>query len=636
MFQETLDLSLRLTIDSDVFDIPGGNIKALRLELRPWGFSGELTFRVYGDESSDTLPSRFASADLMEVDLSVQGFFNLPTPAPEPLALKGLVREHSLRELMLDGTSGLLSCRDYTVAFADRPQVLWSQHFPVRLYVDETVAGAIAEQKVRGLDLVLTAKRLLAKSNVVSLNLGAASFYDFVCWLAEHWQLTLVYDYLEASFGLVDGKVTPTLFGLEKKAHVSGFEVELPAPPRYKPHVLNAFASAKALNVEVPSTQAVEPLRDDRLIRSEVLVSSAARTTLEKARLKLAEPGVRLVYGSYPDASYLPGCLMRFESGGWSKFDYLYGSSWRVHSVDFSAKADELGDRPEATGVYQVELGVGLEHVDDERQHLPAFRTPRWPFYVEGKIVSELGEDEEHTWQTYPDPNTSLIKYTVSVPLWNKKVVVPFEPGHLPSHFHFPLWKDQRVLLAVDFLSARIERFLEWGPEVQLPTDGQGHHILMGMSDTNFTTMIHQYASDKPSWKLRRVFGQDTETVLLSEGAMLLSTEEDASLEKVEEKYDVTPKKLASQAELKMEGGAAVSNLTTEYETGAAAVTTQLEDAVNETSDALDGMEEDIKAKAGEVEAVLDGALGALDGASGQLSGAVGSAKSDLEALRGL
>ena len=71
MFTDSLEMKLKLTVGSTVFNIPGGNIKALELNLQPYGFTSMLSFWVSDEESEDELFPLFIKQDLIRVHLTV-------------------------------------------------------------------------------------------------------------------------------------------------------------------------------------------------------------------------------------------------------------------------------------------------------------------------------------------------------------------------------------------------------------------------------------------------------------------------------------------------------------------------------------------------------------------------------------
>jgi hypothetical protein len=83
------------------------------------------------------------------------------------------------------------------------------------------------------------------------------------------------------------------------------------------------------------------------------------------------------------------------------------------------------------------------------------------------------------------------------------------------------------VLVALDFHTGRIERFLDWRHGARLPLDTQGNHILFGKTDTSQTSVRHTYVDEKPVFNMIRTSEKDIEMIKLVEGNLILETRED-------------------------------------------------------------------------------------------------------------
>jgi hypothetical protein len=105
--------------------------------------------------------------------------------------------------------------------------------------------------------------------------------------------------------------------------------------------------------------------------------------------------------------------------------------------------------------------------------------------------------------------------------------VAPFEPNFFIGHFYFPDYKKSRVLVALDFHSARIERFLNWRGGARLPMDSQGNHMLLGKSEKSQASLKHVYVDDKPVLEMKRTSGKDSEMIKMIEGSLILETKEE-------------------------------------------------------------------------------------------------------------
>ena len=113
------------------------------------------------------------------------------------------------------------------------------------------------------------------------------------------------------------------------------------------------------------------------------------------------------------------------------------------------------------------------------------------------------------------------------MPLWDdQKVIVPFEPYYQSGHFYFPAYKDERVLLELEFDRARIRAFLDWRPGARLPADTQGNQLLVGKGDKNETSIRHVYVDAKPTLTIERSMDKDQQVITISEGTIRLETQE--------------------------------------------------------------------------------------------------------------
>jgi hypothetical protein len=212
----------------------------------------------------------------------------------------------------------------------------------------------------------------------------------------------------------------------------------------------------------------------------------------------------------------------------WSSNVLQYGKSYRVTGTRLVARALGL-EASKATGDasnrYEIDYVVDLELGSDPELGHPPFTQPEWRLQVEGRVVSEVGTESEGTYQVYTDEATSVEMYKVKIPVFeDKKVIVSFEPTHVSGHFYFPMVKDARVLVALDFDGARIVRFLDFRPGARLPLETQGNHILVGKGEDDETSIRHVYEDARPSLTIHRTKAGDEQTIKISEGTIFIET----------------------------------------------------------------------------------------------------------------
>lgn len=543
-FSDRLAIAVSLTIAGTEHTIPGGAVKLLELELDLLGFCGALEFvllddSAYGGGFTDALYTDFLGLDLGELSIEVSAVLDAPEAAasPEPLAVAGLVTRRSLTETQLrDHTDLPLVARRYRLEFADPARVLWTQHFPCRLYTEATLQDVVNDQ----LGDKITISYDWAESSETRAMLfvhlpveHGASFYDFVLWTADRRNAVFAYDYAAAGYALTGTRDTSGtavgLFGDD----VAAIEFVVPEVPRHTVDVCNSYAEA-ATTASVTQDQSATGIRHDRLLRSAIAQDADDRVTLETARLVLPKYEARVAFARVPIVALVPGGLVELLAANrWPSGSAVIGKTWLVRSLSLRAEAEggALDEDLQLDSTrYRIELGASLLQSDDTRAMLPSYRRPHYPGLVEGKVVSALGEDGEKTYESARNDDTSLDEYTVEVPLWDsKQVKAPFAPLMGSGNVYLPCYRDERVLLALDVDHARIDRLLIWREGAALSKDVQGEQILWGKSGTSNTSLNHVYEDDAPVFNVARTHEADTVLISLSEGNLRLHVEQQES-----------------------------------------------------------------------------------------------------------
>lgn len=537
MFFERLKATLKLTIAGAVTTVPAGNLKRFEIEMTPWGYRGSAEFWIIcvSSPSEDTLFAKFVGKDPVSVEVSLARAFTEVAEEVEEeataLVLKGLVFEKSAFERSFHEITGKpVLHRRYTIRFADRGAVLWSQHRPSALYVDKTLKDLIEDNKPEGVTIAHAWAASSATHPVLSLGLGSAvndaSYYDFLFWLFDKLHVGFHYDPAADKYTIADDKPAGTAIDL-RRAEVAALECVFPPLHRDAVAVLNAYSDAGTKKKDVTNADAVTGVRTDYLIRSAIAADLDTRATLETDRLKQHEPEARAELRLFPAVPFVPGMMLKLDAE-WSANVFQNGKTYRIFGVRLAGEAEHqeaTADDHDATNRYRLDYAIELELDSDPVVRLRPFRRPLWPFYVEGKVLSETGADDELTFQPYADSNTSLEYYKVKIPLWeDQKVIVPYEPITHPGHFFFPLYKDERVLVALYFDKARVRAFLDWRPGGRLPTDSQGNHLLVGKKDKNQTSISHVYEDQKPVMTIKRTLEEDVQTITISEGTIRWET----------------------------------------------------------------------------------------------------------------
>jgi hypothetical protein len=533
MFTDALRARLEVSVDDRSFVVPAGDLKRLAVSLEPWGYTGSATWWIVDQAGGgDPLFASFLQRSMLAVKLTLARAFDDPDAKARTLVLTGLVTSRQVVERTVADVAGSpVLRRRYSVTFADRAKVLWSQHQPTAIHVDGTLQALVDAHVPSGMSLSHRWSGAAESHPVLSVGLGAAddgtSFYDFVQWLLDARRASLAYDLASDAYTIVDSKRqaagTPKLL---ERANVTRVDVAFPATPRPTSRLLNAFAGAATRKTEVPNDQSVRGLVQDFLVRTPLEDDVAAHVAIEAARSRAPGPEWRVTFGRFPAVPLAPGDAAQLDSAFGPSF-FASGKPLRVvrvsiaaHAVDESSGSN-VGDD---TNRYEMDYEVVFEDASDPVFRRPAFRLPRWPFRVEGQVVSETGQEGEATYEPYTDATTSLDRYKVHVPLWALDVVASFEPNLLPGHFYFPGYKGARVLIALWFDRAGIVRFLDWRDGARLPVEAQGSQLLMGKAMTNGTSVQHVYQNGTPALVITRSNGSDVQTIAAKQGTIRIET----------------------------------------------------------------------------------------------------------------
>lgn len=532
LFTDSLVIALAFPGARGQTTVPGGNVKHLALRLEPYGFQGQVVFWMPAGEGQD-VHANVTDPDLLEFELAISKRHYLEE-TPPPLACKGVVTARHFVEVAAKDVAGQpVLFREYTLELADAAQALWSQHHPDGVYARATLEKILAEHAPGQISLEMSWPALKAKRGIVCLGLGAdqASFYDFLCWFTDEQQGHFSYDYGKKLFRLSDKKSSSATV-LALAADVSAQTVvHLPEPSRASVNVLNSHAHGTP-KTSVTNAHGLDALARDVLLHTPLAQDSKDRGALEQRRLRPGKPELELRCGRLPEIYLAPGVAATLDPDEWSPHLQHAGQTLRTLSVQIEAAA--VDDAPEHDlgapfSDYRTRLTYRFECDDDPRPRLPAYRTPRYPLRVEGKVLSTVGEDGDRAYMVYEDEATSRDHYQVLLPLWNATIDVPFQPGFQPGHLYFPAYKDARVMLELGFDWSRIEAFLDWGPRVRVPSTSQGNHILFGRNATSETSMRNWYVDAKPEFQIKRVHNGDTEVVTVKDGLVTIETYDDSS-----------------------------------------------------------------------------------------------------------
>jgi hypothetical protein len=542
--QESLALTLVLSINGQDTTIPGANIKVCELAILRYGFTGVLEFYVPNDQREDTLIDTFATEDLISLALGINAVHNLPEPLPKAFTVKGLVTQKSVTESAYRQVNGApVLYRYYRIHFADPAQVLWQQHYPSELYVDDCMTTVINAQVVSPITLTIDFSPADTIVPLICLALGntdnshpgetgvtnKASFYDFLMGYIHDNNGFFIYDYEEQTYQicLEEPQLQNTTAFLPHE--INTIQHTWPASKRSVTSLLNATAD-NSKNTPLTNEQAVAGIKHDTMLRQSIEDRFNQRKDMQSNRLTVHGKQIQVVFNQWPLQTFWPECELSVDPSVDGQHFLHANQIYRCASLYINVEA--LDNRPEKDldltyTQYQLLYQAQGHPTDKPQSVLPKYTLPQYPLYVEGLIVSDQGQDNEKTFDVPKNDDTGQFEYKVNIPLWDLTIKVMLEPDYLNSHFYFPFYRDTKLLLAFDLYRAHVVKVLNWGEGVQLPMATQGNHILFGKTSEDQTSVSHFYDDGKPVLAIKRNKENDTELVRLEEGSIILQTCED-------------------------------------------------------------------------------------------------------------
>jgi hypothetical protein len=622
MFTDRLTTTLSLSIGSVVHALGAGQLERFSLDVQAWGFLAEVTFYVSSEQEQDLIFEGFSDTTLIAATFQLSRVAEGDEDTPAGISVTGYAVSKSVSEVVGASLSGApVIGRHYNLRVVDAAQAFWTQHRPLDLYVQASMQDMIEANKPTGVTITYDWPAVSTPQAVLTVGLdgeGEPSFYDFLLHWVDRNQGVFELDTASNSYRLGAKKSASGSASAQSFEDVSALRLFIPEPPRFVARVLQAFADAP-LTKELPNGLAAG-IRRDVLLRTPIAADVNQRAQLETARLRAPLPGIELSYRRCPDTLTPPLGLIELGDG-FSQRLFAAGTTYRV--MRLQAKAHHKPEVPvepeDDSAVYEIELTLQAEDKLNPVPALPAFRDPRRTLRVEGKIVS-AGQSGQRTWAAIENEDDSLWMYKVQIPLFNKQVPAPFAPNFATGHFFFPAYKDQRVLVDLDFDRASITGFLDWADEGRLPSDTQGNQIVMGPQSTNGTVIRHSYEDAIPVLNVERKAAVETTTLTFGDGKLHIGLEQSSAVPTSIPLYDVSPQVDAAKDAVVGEVGGSVTVVTTQFQTALGQVSGSIEDASGAVQSEISASERKLTVQLDAAENELQGMLADASAAGASLA----------------
>ncbi len=515
-FDKPLSLLLKLESDGKEVELSSGNIEKVSLELHTYGFIGNLHFSGVDD---DSLVALYNSKKETKVTLTFQSTEESFLEGIPLVEIKGIVLRKSFKRVDTKDKVNSYASRHYEITICDNAQATWSEHRPINVYVDETMKDVLEAHKNPEISIKYNFKPLDQEHPIIAFSLASNAtlplqeqdnFYSFFQWYLYHEGGIWSYDYKKNTYSILGEK--PPLAGLPYA--IKDYCVTPPTgifepPPRYNIQTLQH--SSDSLDSENKEQQTAYPS-----VRRDVVEPTNYRVFPEHAH----EPVHSVTDPQHPEIELevvqlesdfhidklLPGSYVTFFMSTpvdtWSGDSFFQGKTFRSRVLFFEADKIGVAEKLEKTKqTYRLYIKNILELKEETYVERPFFKPPVYPFTIQGKISSDMGDKEQSTYKISENKHAPQGQYLVAVPLAkNKNVAVPFTPDFMSGQYYFPYCKGERVLLSMYFHTAKIQRVIDWQPLARLPSGVQGNQIVLSSNGKDKYAIIkHEFEEGKNS-----------------------------------------------------------------------------------------------------------------------------------------
>jgi hypothetical protein len=511
--QRDLEVQLELTTQSSCLIVYANNIERISLGLQSYGYSGSISFSSFGNDELDSLIS---ANEAISFNLSINYANPIENEDPSVLEIGGCFKAIRFKKIRSEREPKKITF--YEVDIGDAAQVTWSHHFPIEIYTDTSMQEVIEDHRPSSFNIDYAWQDLQAEQPIIAFALGTeglgsrelgTSFYDFLNWYLYKSAGVLSYDYTDGAYqisGQKNDSQNPPVELVEW--WVSSPVIKAANPNRHQLRTLNHSCNEVSEKLE-ELVDVYEKARRDLFFSDgerifpemvELQEKSLPHASMSEVAIEIAEfaDGFRL-------SDLLPGSFIQLKGGKngatWTDDPEFKGKTFRSYALEV-----EFVNRAVADGIekpaqpYLFRASVFLEHQEEEFIRRPGFREPRYPFHIQGSVVSEIGSAEQSTYEI--EQSVEGGQYLVDVPLVKSgdPVVVPFMPTILSGQYYFPLCKGEQVLLAMNLNTARFERIVDWQPHARKPEGVQANQIVFASNGREYFTLLrHEFEGGSES-----------------------------------------------------------------------------------------------------------------------------------------
>lgn len=471
-----------------------------------------------------------------------------------------------------------------SISFVDEFAFVGKAHFPMDVYTGDSWRNVFVNNGLRlGADTKsdpawLTPKTIPTTSHIcVPLASGEASFYDYVMSVTDSFGASFVYDHAaeEYSIAAQAPETKAIAFNLECDSLVVHYDPGTTATTTVQNlaavgGIYQQLGESRALQVprravakrwtdaQTTAVALVEKSRQDWRTSAKESTDFAIRSFPRKAVLPLPA-----TYFTKEDVDYqcrgVAIWIAAMDPIGEGQTDNLwsktqdrglrYEGSVSIRSLKKASEegvdspTNYLGVPPYVAPVFPVQVEAvvraGVEvsgWLDKAKEYDSGYGNNYADLFVDDRTYAASAASEgfhiiDPTKTKFrakaPDADEAEAVYerhwVLSVPTWDVQLRVPHQPSMSGGHqFNTPL-AGTTVLVDVYRESAEIARFLSWGPDVEMPDQASGGHVLFGVPGYSNSQLSYRHdGKGEPVLDVARRNKDDYQEITLKEGQLII------------------------------------------------------------------------------------------------------------------
>lgn len=531
-FFQDLNVKFVLEADGKKAELLANSIEKIKFDLHTYGYDALVHFRTFDE---DDISQLFALKKMIQATLTFTSSENTSL-----LELKGIVYKRSFESQGKQIQKK--KSRLFKVRFTDPAKLSWNNHYPTKIFVEETMKNVIEAEKNPLITLKYDWEALNETHPIIAYSLPKhkqASFYSFLMWHLEQAGGIFEYNYKEHSYAILgkkseEGKPV-TVPEWETRFTECGHQ----EPERHhKRTIQHSPESVDQQDEQNPEgLQAVRsdafddtkyPLYPEKLTKATLSILAPEKPIIQFNLARLLE--------TFNLDQITPGALMTLQGdktigGNLSEEPEVKDQEFRLRDVSFDATKNAVSDGvKKPVQPFRVEIRLTAEAKDESFVSRPAFTIPVYPFFMDGKIFSEIGDKEQTTHNLVKNDKMPMGHYQVVVPLagMDKKVPVPYTSDGINGQNYQPHTKNLDVLLAMHFQAAKLVEVIGLNDLAQAGADVQIHRRMLASNGKDkYLKEEREYKGQELTYRIEHSTSAEQKQLFeIPEQKMLLSVAE--------------------------------------------------------------------------------------------------------------